>query len=159
MRKKEIILKTPNLHDLPTSRPTDGPLLSVILATPDGYQTIRKTVSHLNSQTECSSMELVIVAPSQEKLKLESDQLSGFAGYQIVEIGHFHSIGRANAAGIRRAKAPLVVLAEDHCFPDPQWAEQLIAAYQGPWTAVGPGVRNANPNTRPSRRRRNNSTR
>src|SRR5207244_2412948 len=49
--------------------------------------------------------------------------------------------------GIRQAKAAIVALAEDHCFPDPQWAERLIASYQGPWTAVGPAVRNANPKT------------
>lgn len=123
------------------------PLLSVILATPAGYRTIRKTVSHLRSQTARAFLELVIVAPSKELLNLEADQLSEFARYQVVEIGQFRSIGQANAAGICQAVAPIVALAEDHCFPDPQWAERLIAAHQGPWAAVGPGVRNANPNT------------
>lgn len=123
------------------------PFLSVILATPAGYGTIRKTVSHLRSQTARSSLELVIVAPSKALLNLEVDQLNGFACYQVVEIQKFLSIGHANAAGIRQAAAPIVALAEDHCFPDPHWAENLIAAHQGSWAAVGPGVRNANPNT------------
>ena len=124
-----------------------GPLLSVILATPAGYRTIQKTVSHLRSQTARASLELVIVAPSQSLLALEADQLNEFAGYQVVEIQEFQSIGQANAAGIRQAGASIVALAEDHCFPDPQWAERLLGAHQGPWAAVGPGVRNANPNT------------
>jgi hypothetical protein len=124
-----------------------GPLLSVILATPIGFNAIRKTVSHLRSQTAISSLELVIVAPSQSLPDLEVDQLTGFARYQVVEIQKFQSIGQANAAGIRRATASIIALAEDHCFPDPEWAERLIAAHQGPWAAVGPGVRNANPNT------------
>ena len=123
------------------------PLLSVILATPAGYSTIRKAVSHLRSQTARSSLELVVVAPSKELLDQEVDQLDGFACYQVVEIKRFQSIGQANAAGIRQARAPIVALAEDHCFPDPQWAENLLSAHQGPWVAVGPGVRNANPNT------------
>jgi hypothetical protein len=123
------------------------PLLSVILATPAGYGTIRITVSHLRSQTARSSLELVIVAPSKVLLDLEVDQLIEFACYQVVEIKKFQSIGQANAAGIRQAAAPIVALAEDHCFPDSQWAENLIAAHKGPWAAVGPGVRNANPNT------------
>jgi len=123
------------------------PFLSVILATPAGYRTIRKTVSHLQSQTVRGSLELVIVAPSQEILDLEVDQLTKFARYQVVEIQEFQSIGQANAAGIRQARALIIALAEDHCFPDPQWAERLIAAHQGPYAAVGPGVRNANPNT------------
>jgi hypothetical protein len=123
------------------------PLLSVILATPTGYRTIRKTVSHLLSQTIRGSMELVIVAPSQERLEPEVDQLKKFANFLVVEIQAFQSIGQANAAGIRRATSSIIALAEDHCFPDPQWAERLLAAHQGPWVAVGPGVRNANPNT------------
>lgn len=130
-----------------TKQKTAGPLLSVILAKSGGYHTIRKTVSHLRSQSVCGSLELVIVAPTQELLDLETDQLTDFARYQVVEIESFQSIGQANAAGIRRAVALIVALAEDHCFPDPQWAERLIAAHQGPWAAVGPGVRNANPNT------------
>lgn len=140
-----------NLEDqqVHTSDMAEGhtPVLSVILATPAGYRTIRKTVSHLRSQTARSSLELVIVAPSQELLGLEVDQLKEFACYQVVEIQKFQSIGQANAAGIRRATASIIALAEDHCFPDSQWAERLIAAHQGPWVAVGPGVRNANPNT------------
>ncbi len=125
----------------------DLPLLSVILATPAGYCTIRKTISHLRSQTARASLELVIVAPPQGLWDLEVDQLTEFARFQVVEIDKFQSIGQANAAGIRQAVAPIVALAEDHCFPDPQWAERLIAAHKGPWAAVGPGVRNANPNS------------
>jgi len=135
-------------HDVINIRTsTPIPLLSVILATPDRYATIGKTVSCLRNQTARALVELVIVAPSRVRLGLDESHLGEFAGYQVVEIGRFESIGRANAEGIRRAKAPIVALAEDHCFPEPQWAERLIAAHQGPWTAVGPGVKNANPNT------------
>jgi hypothetical protein len=125
----------------------NSPVMSVVLATADTYATIRKTISHLAGQTIKRSLEVVIVAPSRKLADLEVDQLAEFAGYQLVEIEKFYSIGQANAAGIRRAGAPIVALAEDHCFPDPQWAEKLIAAHQGPWVAVGPGVRNANPGT------------
>ena len=45
------------------------------------------------------------------------------------------------------AHAPIVALAEDHCFPEPGWADALIRAHQGPWAVVGPVVRNANPAT------------
>nr|MBA3966593.1 glycosyltransferase [Nitrospirales bacterium] len=116
------------------------PLLSVILATPGGYHTVRKTVSHLRSQTACGSLELILVGPPQALQDLEVEELTGFARYQVVRIEKFQSIGQANAAGIRQAAASIVALAEDHCFPDPHWAENLIAAHQGSWAAVGPGV-------------------
>lgn len=121
--------------------------MSVVIATADRYATIRKTIQHLLSQTIRHQLEIVIVASSRENLQLDENVLAHFCSYEIVELGSFQSIGSANAAGIRRAKAQIVAFAEDHCFPDPQWAERLIAAHQGPWAAVGPGVRNANPNT------------
>jgi hypothetical protein len=123
------------------------PRLSVILATPGKYSTLRKTVSHLRAQTVSRELELVIVSPLPIMQDLEEDHLKEFGSYRVVEIDAFRSIGQANAAGIRQATASIIALAEDHCFPDPQWAEKLIAAHHGPWTAVGPGVRNANPNT------------
>jgi len=122
--------------------------LSVVLATPDDYQTIRRTVSHLLAQTAAGSLELVIVARSASLRLPPADRarLRGtFAGVQVVEVDEIRSVGRANAAGVRRATAPVVALAEDHCFPEPGWAERLIAAHRGPWAAVGPVVRNANP--------------
>ena len=127
----------------------DTPLISVVIATPDSFDGIRHTISYLARQTLRASLEIVIVASSRAQLKLNETLLPGplkeFAQVQIVEVGAIHSIGRANAAGIRRATAPLIALAEDHCFPDPQWAENLIKAHRGPWAAVGPAVRNANP--------------
>lgn len=129
----------------------NSPLMSIVIATPDDFDVIRHTISYLLRQTVRASLEMVIVAPSRAQLKLDQTRLSKllaeFAQVQIVEVGAIRSIGRANAAGIRRAMAPLVALAEDHCFPDPQWAESLIRAHRGPWAAVGPAVRNANPNS------------
>jgi hypothetical protein len=54
---------------------TDSPLMSVVLATPDTYATIRKTILHLAGQTIRNSLEFVIVAPWQAHLGLEVDQL------------------------------------------------------------------------------------
>ncbi len=122
-----------------------APAMSVILTTPDNYQTIKKTLSHLNEQSVRDALEIVIVAPSREILSLDERSVSGFHGYKIVEYGTIASIGRANAAGIRAATADVVVLAEDHCFPESDWAERLIAAHRGSWAAVGPAVKNANP--------------
>ncbi len=50
------------------------------------------------------------------------------------------------ALGVQVAQAPVVVLCEDHSFPDPTWAERLLGAHRQPWAVVGPAVRNANPN-------------
>ena len=124
-----------------------SPALSVILATPGDFGALRRTLSHLAAQTARDALELVIVATSRDALRPDTEVLAVFPRHSIVEIGEFVSLGAANAAGVRAATAPLVVLAEDHCFPDPEWAQHLIRAHEGPWAAVGPAVRNANPAT------------
>jgi hypothetical protein len=121
------------------------PQLSVVLTTPDHFETIWKTIRYLQQQTICDQIELVIVAPSRAQLNLQTTELACFLRYQVVEMGDVTAIGWANAAGIRRATAPIVVLAEDHCFPDPTWADALVRAHQHAWVAVGPVLRNANP--------------
>lgn len=121
------------------------PEMSVVIVTPDSYETIRETVQHLRTQSANERLELVIVAPSVERLALDDRELKEFCRFRVVEIGEIGSIARAHAAGIRQASAPVVVLSEDHSFPDPGWAEALLARHQEPWAVVGPVVRNANP--------------
>jgi hypothetical protein len=127
------------------------PELSVVLATPDGFATIRRTVGELARQAAAGRLELVIVAPSSGSLGADDALLAAFARVEIVEVGAVASIGGANAAGVARASAPVVALAEDHAFPLAGWADALIAAHRGAWAAVGPAVTNANPSTAVSR--------
>lgn len=121
------------------------PDLSVILVTPDSYATVRTTIRYLLRQQARDRMELVLITPREQDLRPDAEELSGFLSYQVVEVGWIQSIAYANGAGVRRARAPIVVLAEDHAFPAPGWAEALLKAHQGEWAAVGPVVRNANP--------------
>jgi GT2 family glycosyltransferase len=121
--------------------------MSVIIITPDRYETVRETMKHLRAQTARDRLEIVIVAPSANTLGLESSELNGFCGFRVVEIGGVRSLGQAWAAGVRHASAPVVIYAEDHTFPDPRWAEALIDAHRQPWAMVGPVMGNANPDS------------
>src|SRR5882724_9114742 len=118
------------------SRPS--PEMSVVIVTPDSYETIRKTVEHLRAQTVKDRLEIVIVAPSAEQATPAGRELNDFSRFRIVPVGAIESIARAHAAGIRQASAPVIVLAEDHSFPEPGWAEALIEGHRQPWAAVGP---------------------
>ena len=123
------------------------PEISVVITTPEDFRSIETTIQHLRVQTVRKRIELVIVAPSSEQLHLEESLMEVFWGYQVVGVGSIRSIARANAEGVRQARGVIVALAEDHCFPDPEWAEALIAAHRGSCVAVGPVIRNANPTT------------
>jgi hypothetical protein len=119
----------------------------VIIVTPSRYDIIRKTIRHLRGQTIQHRIEIVIAAPSLAALQLECSELDGFFGYTVVEVGPIERLAAAKAAMIRKARAPVVAFAEDHCFPDAGWAEALIEAHQEGWDGVGPVMRNANPAT------------
>lgn len=87
----------------------------------------------------------MIVAPAADAVVVPADDAQAFAACQVIEAGPFRSMGEANARGVEAARAPIVALTEDHVFPDPDWADALLAAHRQPWAAVGPVVRNANP--------------
>jgi GT2 family glycosyltransferase len=127
---------------------TGRPAISVILATADSYESIRRTIRHLRTQSAIKQMELVIVAPSTSSLNLAHGELKDFLHYLVVEAGPVRSVGSANALGVRHANAPVIALAEDHSFPATGWAEALIEAHRQPWAAVGPVIRNANPTSK-----------
>lgn len=127
--------------------PLDRPALSVILVTPGTFEVIRKTTRHVRAQNVRDRIEVVIVAPSKGELQLDQVDLEGFWGSQIVEVGRIDNLGPATAAGFRQARGPVVVYAEEHAFPETGWGEALIEAHEGPWSAVGPALRNANPDT------------
>lgn len=125
----------------------EPPELTVLIVTPDSYETIRRTVRHLRAQTVRDRLELLIVAPSRAGLGLPEHEVAGFRRVRVVEVGQIERMSPAKAAGVRKASAPLVAFAEDHCYPEPDWAAHLIAAHRRGWAAVGPTMRNANPRT------------
>lgn len=121
-----------------------GPELSVVVVAPDRYDTIRKTLRHLRAQTVSTQLEIIMIMPSAEGLDLDAASRDFFQ-VRVVDVGKIGSSARAAATGIRQASAPVVALLEDHCYPDPGWAEALIEAHRQPWAAVGPAMANANP--------------
>ena len=124
---------------------SDSPKISVIIVTPDGYQTIGKTIEHLRRQTIRDKIEVVIVAPSASSLTVDDGMLKDFFGTELVEVGEMKTTGAAIAAGVRAASAPVVAYAEEHSYPAPRWAEALVRRHGEGWAAVGAAVANANP--------------
>lgn len=125
---------------------TPPPALSAILITPDTFGRLRQTIAALHAQTIRDRIELVFVAPEQHSHEIDEEALAGFHSHQAVFLDKVEfTSAEAWAAGIRSALAPIVVLCEDHSYPEPDWAEHLLAAHQQPWAVVGPAVRNANP--------------
>ena len=122
------------------------PALSVILPTADDFSTIRMTVRALRAQTIRQKIQLVIVVPG-DNVPIPDKEVEGFGRVLVVNGGQMVTSNRSRVAGIRAATSPIVVLAEDHSFPAPDWAEALLAAHQQGYAVIGPVVRNGNPRT------------
>ena len=121
---------------LPT---TMSPAISAIIVAPFGLTHVRQLLRVLARQTIRDRLEVVIMIPSRADVDAAGEEaLAAFAAHQVIETGPMSSLPRWRAEGVHAASAPVVVLTEDHCFPDPGWAEALVRAHEGPWAAVGP---------------------
>ena len=130
-----------------SSEPESGsrPSLSVVLPTIDNYQRIRKTLEHYRAQTVRSEIEILIPASSEEELQLDPAVAEGFFDLRVIEVGEIQSLAAAKALAVAEARADWVVFGEDHSWPEPGWAEAIIAAHREGHAVVGPIIRNANP--------------
>ena len=151
------MLGQPLPHPIPESmsqgpdlESTDGhvtPELSVVLITPDSFETLRRTIGCLVRQTAREKIELVILAPASARIDVDDALVAPLAGVRVVRLTSLMPTGPARAAGIRAARAPVVAFGEEHCFPAPTWAQALLDAHRDDYAAVGPAMHNANPDT------------
>ena len=124
----------------------DAPALSVIVLVPDRLDGVAAALESLRAQDIHGQIELVFVTPVAS-LDVGRDTSDGFAAIQVIHYPEWRSTAASRIAGIRAARAAVVAMVEDHCFPTPGWASALVRAHREPWAAVGPAILNANPNS------------
>jgi glycosyl transferase family 2 len=122
-----------------------GADLSVVVITPDAFDTVRRTVRALAAQEVRNRIEIVLVAPPRAFPPPDEPDLRGFHGVRKVEVPSLQSSACARALGVRAATAPVVAFVEDHAFPSAGWASALIERHRESWAAVAPSVINGNP--------------
>jgi GT2 family glycosyltransferase len=123
--------------------------LSVVLVVPDRFDGIARILRHLQAQTITRQLEIILVTPSAGEAAVDEAALACFGAWRLIEFPGLSRGGAGRAAGVRHATAPLVVFAEDHCFPEPNWAESLLEAFRRHPEAGGivPSMANGNPGT------------
>jgi hypothetical protein len=126
-----------------TEPPQTTPTLSALVVIPDQFDTVRDTMRALQAQTLAAHIEIVFIIAALD-VAVPLDALRSFHSSQTIVVP-FGSIGQAFVVGIRHARAPLIALTEDHSFPEPHWAERLVAAHQTNHAIVAPAMRNGNP--------------
>lgn len=124
----------------------DLPKLSVVIVGRDGIASLRPILLCLAGQTIAKDIELIAVLP-QDRCRPEtlSPWETSFRGTRAVSVATIGNRGRAAASGVWVTTAPIIAFTENHCFPDPDWAEALVRAHDGSHAGVAPVVLNANP--------------
>jgi len=136
----------PNCAICMTSRP-ELKLTSILNMIGD-FRSIQPTVRALSAQSVRENLELIIVATKEKAATIDREQLKDLGAFQIIEVDSLPSGAFGWARGIRAARAPVVVLSEDHSFPAGNWARTLIDAHaEDDYFAVSPAVDNGNPQT------------
>jgi glycosyl transferase family 2 len=116
--------------------------LSVVMIAGAQRARAQQTIEAVGAQTAHHSIELVVVDVASEDDPL---RLPGSIRSQRVNAPQGTPWGTLRANGVRAAAAPVVAFIEDHCAPQPGWAEALIETHREPWAAVGYAFVPANP--------------
>ncbi len=129
--------------------PAAAPDLSVVVVAGTQRMRAQRVLNALAAQTARDRLEVVVVdLAAGEPARLEVAPALRHTYARRPEIRRW---GQARAEGVRLATAPVIGFLEDHCFPEPDWAETLLEAYRGRWDVIGYAFTNANPGTYVSR--------
>lgn len=126
-----------------------SPALTVILVTVTGMRGIGRVVGFLRKQTIASQLQIIVVTQHEDEVKPEEEtRFSSFASHKVLCVGEIDDVDRSAAMALEHADASHMTFLEDHAFPEPEWAERIVAAANsGPWDAVGTRIENGNPGT------------
>ena len=99
---------------------TDAPALTVVLAALADAAVLETTLLHLHAQSARESIEVIVVAPSVERLGPLPVTMDEMHSCRVIEVPSATTGCEANAAGARAAAAPIVAFAEDHSYVAPR---------------------------------------
>ncbi len=124
--------------------------LSTVLVAGQCRARAQRVLDAIAAQTCAADMEIIVVDATTP----ETPHLQLPEGARVI---YLHpetppTLPEARAAAVRYASADYVAFLEDHCYPQPGWAEALIqTTKENNWAAIGYSFINANPKTYTSR--------
>jgi len=120
------------------------PKISILLPAMKGFESVLAALDAWEAQTRREALEILILCPDhlgptdQQKRELTPGQI-------IIMVGNA-DLHEARALGTGKAASEYVMLAEDHCLPDPEWTQAMLDRLDEGWDAIGPALRAGNRN-------------
>lgn len=124
-------------------------ILSAVMITGMCRERAQEALEALYGQTMIDQMEIIIV-------DLGASESQPFtyptrARINVLPKPQETSWAAARMAAVEKASGDIVAFIEEHSFAFPDWAENIVETFKGPWAAVGYSVVNANPQSYVSR--------
>jgi glycosyltransferase involved in cell wall biosynthesis len=118
------------------------PRISILLPAMRGYETVLAALDAWEGQTWRERLEVLILCP--DHLGPTAAQRASLRPNQIIVPIGAASLHEARAIGVAHASGDYVMLAEDHCLPDPDWAQAIMERLEEGWDGVGAALRPGN---------------
>ena len=131
---------------LSSSDPARPPKLSAVLVICGPFHSSEKVMRCLVAQSCVSDIELIVATDTKVNLGALEPYLERFGAVQQI-LGDVRFLPHLRAACAMRARAPYVAFCEDHSFPEPTWAAELIGAFEGDERVVAAAPVMVNPNS------------
>jgi hypothetical protein len=118
----------------------EAPILSVVVASVNGWPVLGPTLRALDALPERARMEVIVVdvVGGETRKRLQAHQ----PAVVLIEVAERLAIPRLRFLGVERARGDLVAIIEDHGEVSRGWAGALLRAHQGPCGAVGGPMEN-----------------
>lgn len=127
---------------------TDATTPAITIAVTTGYrpEAARMTLSAIAAQTIADRIELLFCVQPGADVGPVRHLLQAVGSHRVFDGMQIDTVEKCSARMALQAKAPFVALIEDHAFPDPEWAETMVAAFEETGAdGIGSGMLNANP--------------
>jgi hypothetical protein len=123
----------------PSQEGGKAPVLTVLLPAKLGYSSILPALSTWDAQRSERDIEVIILCPDGCGPSPEEAQYAR-PWHRVVMTGSL-DLHQMRVLGLEHAHGEYVVLAEDHCLPDPDFCDAVIRRFGEGWDAVGPSLR------------------
>jgi hypothetical protein len=137
------------------SAPNTPLRLSVVFVARHSLSCIQKILECLLAQTAAARIELIFSTDSPELLREAEDFLAPRSRFWKTRflLHQNQDMSRARTLSVAETTGDIVAFTEDHGFPEPNWAEELLAAFESSVNiqAAAPAMLNPNPETAVSR--------
>jgi len=121
--------------------------LTVVIVMPRGFDELAEALRHLQAQSRPEAIEVVLVHTPARVHEIDPAAFRMFGHFIAVPVASVPTVASGFVAALAAATGDVVAQMEDHVLLDPGWAEATLVAHEGPWAAVAPRLRNANPAT------------